>query len=48
MDATIAFFKERKPYHMHTCHCTDLASKIALSQIVNVEESGVGLTLQYE
>jgi 7,8-dihydropterin-6-yl-methyl-4-(beta-D-ribofuranosyl)aminobenzene 5'-phosphate synthase len=48
MDATIAFFKEHKPYHMHACHCTDLASKIALSQIVNIEESGVGLTLQYE
>jgi len=32
---------------MHACHCTDLQSKIALSQVVDIKEVGVGMSLQY-
>jgi len=32
---------------IHACHCTDLQSKIALAGVVNLQEVGVGLTLEY-
>ncbi len=32
---------------MHACHCTDLQSKIALSQVVDIKEVGVGMSLRY-
>jgi 7,8-dihydropterin-6-yl-methyl-4-(beta-D-ribofuranosyl)aminobenzene 5'-phosphate synthase len=32
---------------MHACHCTDLASKIELSKVVEIKEVGVGLSLHY-
>jgi 7,8-dihydropterin-6-yl-methyl-4-(beta-D-ribofuranosyl)aminobenzene 5'-phosphate synthase len=39
--------KSLHPGSVHACHCTDLNSKIALSKVVNLEEVGVGLTLEY-
>jgi len=48
LDATVAFIKERKPLRIHACHCTDLQSKIALSQEDNLIETGVGTELQYK
>ncbi|MCK5146741.1 MBL fold metallo-hydrolase [bacterium] len=47
LQGTVDFLKEYKPLHLHACHCTDLHSKIVLSQVVPVEEVGVGLTLSY-
>jgi len=44
---TLAYFKTLAPASVHACHCTDLASKIALSRVVNLKEVGVGLSLQY-
>jgi len=32
---------------IHACHCTDLQSKIALSEVVEIKEVGVGLSLTY-
>jgi 7,8-dihydropterin-6-yl-methyl-4-(beta-D-ribofuranosyl)aminobenzene 5'-phosphate synthase len=32
---------------LHPCHCTDLASKVALARRLLVEEVGVGLRLEY-
>lgn len=48
LDATTAFFKERNPLRVHACHCTDLKSKIALSEYCNVVETGVGMKLHYK
>lgn len=32
---------------IHACHCTDLYSKIWLSQVTNLKDVGVGLVLEY-
>jgi len=45
---TLEYMKELNPKQMHACHCTDLKSKIALSEVVNLKEVGVGLVLEYE
>ncbi|MCD4678452.1 MAG: MBL fold metallo-hydrolase [Desulfobacula sp.] len=47
LEGTISYFKNLGPVKVHACHCTDLESKIALSRVVNLEEVGVGLSLQY-
>jgi len=47
LEKTIDYFSYLKPGTTHPCHCTDLKTKIALSNIVPVEEVGVGMTLQY-
>jgi len=44
---TLAYLEALQPECVHACHCTDLASKIALSQVVRLKEVGVGLSLQY-
>ncbi len=48
LEGTIAYFKDLNPPHVHACHCTDLNSKIALSAVCNIQEVGVGLSLEYE
>jgi 7,8-dihydropterin-6-yl-methyl-4-(beta-D-ribofuranosyl)aminobenzene 5'-phosphate synthase len=45
---TLKYMKELNPKQMHACHCTDLNAKIALSQVVNLKEVGVGLMIKYE
>ena len=47
LQGTIAYMKSLRPGSVHACHCTDLNSKIALSRVVNLEQVGVGLTLEY-
>lgn len=47
LEGTISYFKTLCPAEVHACHCTDLASKIALSRVVPVKEVGVGLSLHY-
>ncbi len=47
LEGTIAYFKDLNPINVHACHCTDLASKIALSGVCNIKEVGVGLSLEY-
>jgi 7,8-dihydropterin-6-yl-methyl-4-(beta-D-ribofuranosyl)aminobenzene 5'-phosphate synthase len=47
LQGTITYMKSLHPGSVHACHCTDLNSKIALSKVVNLEEVGVGLTLEY-
>ena len=44
---TLEFFKENNIKRIHACHCTDLKSKIALSEVCEVKEVGVGLTMEY-
>ena len=47
LDGTLSYLRDLQPESVHACHCTDLASKIALSRVVNLKEVGVGLSLQY-
>ncbi len=44
---TVEYMKKLNPETLHACHCTDLKSKIELSKVVNVEEVGVGLVLNF-
>lgn len=46
LDGTCRYLKTQKIKVIHPCHCTDLRSKIALSAVVPVEETGV--SAQYE
>ena len=48
LEGTISYFENLCPNRVYACHCTDLASKIALSRVVNIKEVGVGLSLQYK
>lgn len=45
---TVEYLKTCRPGSLHACHCTDLYSKISLSQTAKNEEVGVGLVLEYE
>ncbi|MDP2795882.1 MAG: MBL fold metallo-hydrolase [Methanoregula sp.] len=44
---TVLELAEIKPANLHPCHCTSLASKIALAKVAPVHEVGVGLNLEY-
>lgn len=47
LEGTMAYFRDLRPGALHACHCTDLASKIALAAVADIQEVGVGLALQY-
>ena len=47
LQGTVNYFRRLKPRALHACHCTDLKSKIALAEAVDLKEVGVGLTLEY-
>lgn len=47
LQGTLAYFKETGPREVHACHCTDLASLVALSRVANIQETGAGLVLHY-
>ncbi|WML43976.1 MBL fold metallo-hydrolase [Neobacillus sp. PS3-40] len=44
---TVNYFKSLIPETIHACHCTDFQSKVAISEVANVKEVGVGLRLEY-
>lgn len=44
---TLSYMAQLNLKALHACHCTDLASKIALAAVAPLQETGVGLTLQY-
>jgi 7,8-dihydropterin-6-yl-methyl-4-(beta-D-ribofuranosyl)aminobenzene 5'-phosphate synthase len=46
LEGTCRYLRTQKIKVIHPCHCTDLRSKIALSTVVPVEETGV--SAQYE
>jgi 7,8-dihydropterin-6-yl-methyl-4-(beta-D-ribofuranosyl)aminobenzene 5'-phosphate synthase len=48
MKETLRYFERVRPRVVHACHCTDLASKIALAGVANLKEVGVGLDIEYE
>ncbi|MDD1656219.1 MAG: MBL fold metallo-hydrolase, partial [Methanomicrobiales archaeon] len=47
LDRVLRFMEQVKPRILHPCHCTDLASRAALSRVVPVGEVGVGLRREY-
>ena len=47
LEGTLKYMKKLKPDAVHACHCTDLQSKIELSQVVPIREVGAGLVLEY-
>jgi 7,8-dihydropterin-6-yl-methyl-4-(beta-D-ribofuranosyl)aminobenzene 5'-phosphate synthase len=48
MEQTTGYLAAQRPASLHPCHCTDLASKIALAGALPVQEVGSGLRLNYE
>jgi 7,8-dihydropterin-6-yl-methyl-4-(beta-D-ribofuranosyl)aminobenzene 5'-phosphate synthase len=47
LSGTLDYMKALQPKTMHACHCTDLRSKIALANVVKLEEVGSGMVLDY-
>lgn len=47
LQGTLEYLKTLQPQLVHACHCTDLNSKIALSKVVDLEETGVGMEFEY-
>jgi 7,8-dihydropterin-6-yl-methyl-4-(beta-D-ribofuranosyl)aminobenzene 5'-phosphate synthase len=48
MEQTKEYLKQANVKKLHACHCTDLNSKIVLSEIAEMKEAGAGLILEYE
>lgn len=44
---TSQYLQENQIAAIHACHCTDLSSKLRLSQAAALKEVGVGLVLEY-
>jgi 7,8-dihydropterin-6-yl-methyl-4-(beta-D-ribofuranosyl)aminobenzene 5'-phosphate synthase len=44
---TVEYMESLRPKVVHASHCTDLGSKIALSRVVELQEVGVGSTMEY-
>ena len=47
LDGTLAYLRDLKPAALHACHCTSLEAKIALATVAPLQETGVGLRLEY-
>jgi 7,8-dihydropterin-6-yl-methyl-4-(beta-D-ribofuranosyl)aminobenzene 5'-phosphate synthase len=48
MELTKSYIKQAGLKALHACHCTDLISKLALSEVAQISEVGVGLVLVYD
>lgn len=47
LNGTIAYLSQTNVEKLYACHCTDQPSRIALSQLGNLCETTVGLTLEF-
>jgi len=47
LDGTLDYLKGLNLAALHACHCTSLAAKVALAQVASLQETGVGLRLEY-
>ncbi|OGI19399.1 MAG: MBL fold metallo-hydrolase [Candidatus Melainabacteria bacterium RIFOXYA2_FULL_32_9] len=47
LSKTVEYIKALNLHQLHACHCTDLHSKIALSQVTRLGEVSVGLKLEF-
>ena len=48
IEGIVDHFSKLDIKEVHACHCTDLESKIALSDVCNIKEVGCGLQLDYK
>jgi len=48
LQGTLDYMRTLQPAEVHACHCTDLASKIALAGVANLKELGVGMVFEYD
>lgn len=48
LKGTLDYLQKISPTSIRACHCTDLRSKIAISQVANLLEIGTGTILQYK
>ena len=47
LQGTLKYMSYLKPESVYACHCTDLKSKIELSKVVNIEEVGSGMVINF-
>jgi len=47
LQGTLKYMKELHSQSIYACHCTDLKSKIELSKVVNLEEVGSGMVINF-
>lgn len=47
LELTKEFIRQAGVKKLHACHCTDLKSKLALSEAAELEEVGAGLVLEF-
>ncbi|MDP2797380.1 MAG: MBL fold metallo-hydrolase [Methanoregula sp.] len=47
LEGTLAYLKDQNLAALHACHCTALMAKVALAQVAPLQETGVGLRLEY-
>lgn len=47
LNDTLSYLQELRLKALHACHCTNLESKLALADVADLEEVGVGLTLEF-
>lgn len=48
LDETIKYFKNNNIVNLYPCHCVSLEAKIKISQVLKINEVGVGLTIEIE
>ena len=47
LEGSLAYLKDQNLAALHACHCTALTAKVALAQVIPLQETGVGLRLEY-
>lgn len=47
LSSTIDYLRKANVEKLYACHCTDQPSRISLAQLGNLQETSVGLTLEY-
>lgn len=47
LEGTLAYLKKQELTALHACHCTALPAKVALARVAPLQETGVGLRLEY-
>ena len=48
LDGTLEYLAKLKVPEIYACHCIDMASRIALSSLGNLQETGVGLRIIFD
>jgi len=48
LQGTLKYMRKLHPYEVHAYHCTHLDTKIALFNVINLKDVGVGSKLEYK